>query len=302
MYQGDSITTFFESSYGKFAVQLIISSSWFSIYQKDVADIVIRVLIFALCLSSIACSSGVTFNRAQPPGQKSVYKMQNDIKTETSSLVVDRGSRASDIMVSALLETDVTSSQQGGSWTLSNKFTQVDAKVNGESKPDASGLPVDKPFSITMDADGKIVKVTGLENDKGANIEQVFSQLSPTAMLPNKPIKVGESWPFEITSGAQGGSSQTIKGVGTLKGLNGDEAVMEFDFIIQVGMAGNQQMNLNGIGQGKTTAVYDTDKARFVSHKSDVTIETIGNVIMGEKSEPVKNTFTSSTQVDLVKK
>jgi hypothetical protein len=264
---------------------------------------VIRVLTVALCLLSIACASGVTFNRVQPLGQKSVYKMQNNIKAETRSLSVDRGSKASDITVSALLETDVTSSQQDGSWTVSNKFTQVETKVNGESKPDASGLPVDKPFSITMDQDGKVLKVTGLENlDKGMDIEQVFSQLSPTAMLPNKPIKVGESWPFEITSGGEGSRTQTIKGVGTLKDLNGDEAVMEFDFIIQVAMAGNQQMNLNGTGQGKTTAVYDTDKARFISHKSDVTVETIGNVIMGEKSEAVKNTFTSSTQIDLVNK
>ncbi len=260
-----------------------------------------RVLILASCLLSISCASGVTFNRVQPPGQKSVYKMQNNIKTETRSLVVDRGSRDSDIVVSALLESNVASGRQDGNWTLSNKFTQVDTKVNGESRPDASGLPVDKPFSITLDSSGKIVKVEGLETtEKQTDIEQIFSQLSPTAMLPNRPVKVGESWPFEITSGGQGSPSQTIKGVGSLKSLKDDEAVMEFDFIIQV--AGNQQMGLSGIGQGKTTAVYDAEKARFISHKSDVTIETMGNVIMGEKSEPVKNTFTSSTKIDLVNK
>lgn len=258
-----------------------------------------RVLILALCLLPAACSSGATFNRVQPSGQKSVYIMQNNIKTDTRSLAVDRGSKTSEIIVSALLETDVTSSQQDGSWTIASKFTQVDTKVNGESKPGASGLPADKPFSITLDRDGKILKVTGLETpDKQTDIEQVFSQLSPTAMLPNRRVKVGESWPFEITSGGQGSPSQTIKGVGMLKGLNGDEAAMEFDFIIQVAAA--QQMGFSGIGQGKTTAVYDADKARFISHKSDVTIETIGNIIMGEKSEPVKNTFTSSTQIDLV--
>jgi hypothetical protein len=225
--------------------------------------------------------------------------MQNNIKTETRSLAVERGSKTSEIIVTALLETDATSSQGDGSWTLSNKFSQVDTKVNGESKPDASGLPVDKPFSITLDRDGKILKVAGLEtSEKQIDIEQVFSQLSPTAMLPNRQVKVGESWPFEITSGGQGSGSQSIKGVGTLKGLKGDEAVMEFDFIIQV--AASQHMGFSGIGQGKTSAVYDADKARFVSHKSDVTIETIGNIIMGEKSEPVKNTFTSSTEIDLV--
>ena len=235
-------------------------------------------------------------------GQKSIYKMLNSIKTETRSLVVDRGPKSSDIIVSALLETNVTSSQQDGNWTLSNKFNQVDTTVNGESKPDASGLPVDKLFSITFDRDGKILKVTGLEtpDKQQTNIEQVFSQLSPTTMLPNRPVKVGESWPFEITSGGQDSPSQTIKGVGTLKGSNGDEAAMEFEFIIQV--AANQQMGFSGIGQGKTTAVYDAEKARFISHKTDVTIETIGYIIIGERSEPVKNTFTSSTQIELVNK
>ena len=227
--------------------------------------------------------------------------MQNTIKTETRSLAVDRGAKTADIIVSAILETEVTSGQQDGSWTLSNRFTQVDTKVNDESKPDASGLPVDKPFSITLDRDGKILKVTGLEtSDKQMDIEQVFSQLSPTAMLPNRSVKVGESWPFEITTGGQGSGSQTIKGVGTLKSSKGDEAVMEFDFIIQV--ATDQPMRFGGIGQGKTTAVYDADKARFISQRSDVTIENIGNIILGEKSEPVKNTFTSTTQIDLVNK
>jgi hypothetical protein len=126
--------------------------------------------------------------------------MQNSMKAETASLVVDRGTKTSDVTVSAVLQTDVTSSQEG-SWTLSNRFTEVEAKVNGEDRPDASGLPVDK---------------------------------------------------------------------------------------------------LTGTGTGKTSAVYDTEKARFISNKSNVVMETTGKVIMGEKSEPVKNTFTSFTQIELV--
>jgi len=219
------------------------------------------------------------------------------------SLVIDRGTKTSEVNMSAVLETDVTDSQPDGNWTLTNKITQVETKVNGEDKPDAGGLLADKPFSIVYDQEGKVVKITGIESsDQGANIEKMFSQLSPTAMLPNKHVKVGESWPFEITSSEEGMSTQTLKGVGTLVALKGDEAVMDFDFIIQLSMKDNQGLNVSGTGKGKTTAVYDTDKARFISNKSDVTIETTGKVSLGEKSEPIKNTLTTSMQIDLVKK
>ncbi|HEX5734795.1 MAG TPA: hypothetical protein VF131_18325 [Blastocatellia bacterium] len=262
-----------------------------------------RALTLALCLSTYACSSGVTFNRVQPLGQKSVYKMQNNVKSEVMSLVIDRGTRSSEINMSAVLMTDVIDSQPNGNWTLANTISQVETKVNGENKPDVGGLLVDKPFSIIYDQEGKVVKVTGTESiGQGMNIEKIFSQLSPTAMLPNKQVKVGESWPFEITSREQGASTQTLKGVGTLLALNGDDAVMEFDFIVQISVEGDESMNLSGNGKGKTTAVYDTDKARFISNKSDVTIETTGKVTMGEKSEPIKNTLTTSMQIDLVNK
>ena len=219
------------------------------------------------------------------------------------SLVIDRGTRTSEIDMSAVLETDVTDSQPNGNWTLTNKITQVQTRVNGEEKPDAGGLIADKPFSIIYDQEGKVVKVTGTEGiGQGMNIEKIFSQLSPTAMLPNRYVKVGDSWPFEITSKEQGASTQTLKGVGTLLAINGDEAVMEFDFIVQISVEGDQSMTLSGNGKGKTTAVYDTEKARFISNKSDVTIETTGKVTMGEKSEPIKNTLTTSMQIDLVNK
>ncbi|HJQ71157.1 MAG TPA: hypothetical protein VKA70_19430 [Blastocatellia bacterium] len=262
-----------------------------------------RVLILTLCLAAFGCASGVTFNRAQPRGQKSVYKMQNNMKAEIMSLVVDRGTRTSEINMSAILETDVTDAQPNGDWTLTNKITQVEAKVNGEQNPAAAGLIADKPFSIVYDQDGKVVKITGIEEiAQGSNVERIFSQLSPTAMLPNKYVKVGDTWPFEVTSKDEGASTQTLKGVGTLVSLKGDEAAMEFDFIIQVNVEGNQGLNVSGNGKGKTTAVYDTEKARFISNKTDVSIETTGRVTMGEKSEPIKNTLTTSMQIDLVNK
>jgi hypothetical protein len=260
-----------------------------------------RALPFALCLAMLACASGVTFNRVQPLGQKSVYKMQNTMKSEASSLSIDRGSRTSEVNMSAVLETDVTSSQPDGSWTITNKISQVETKVNGKDEPEASRLLSDKPFSFTMDQDGKIVKVTGAEDlTQGINIEQMFSQLSPTSMLPNKPVKVGDSWPFEINSSDPGGNAQTMTGVGTLRALNGDEATLDFDFIIRITMAAAPQMNLSGNGKGQTTAIYDTDKARFISNKSDVSIETTGKVSFGEKSEAIKNSLSTSMQIELV--
>jgi hypothetical protein len=260
-----------------------------------------RALAFALCLAMLACASGVTFNRVQPLGQKSVYKMQNNMKSEASSLSIDRGSRTSEVNMSAVLETDVTSSQPDGNWTITNKISQVETKVNGKDEPEASRLLSDKPFSFTMDQEGKIVKVTGAENlTQGINIEQMFSQLSPTSMLPNKPVKVGDSWPFEITSTDPSGNAQTMTGIGTLRALNGDEATLDFDFIIRLTMTADPQMNLSGNGKGKTTAVYDTDKARFISNKSDVSIETTGKVSFGEKSEAIKNSLSTSMQIELV--
>jgi hypothetical protein len=251
----------------------------------------------------VGCASGVTFNRVQPLGQKSVYKMQNNMKSDASSLSIDRGSRTSEVLMSAILETDVTSNQPDGSWTITNKISQVETKVDGKDQPEASRLLSDKPFSFTMDQAGKILKVAGAENlVQGMNIEQMFSQISPSAMLPNKPVNVGDSWPFEIAATDQGGNVQTMTGVGTLRALNGDEATMDFDFIVQITMNVDQQMSFSGNGKGKTTAVYDTEKARFISNKSDVTIETTGKVSFGEKSEAIKNSLSTSMQIELVNK
>jgi hypothetical protein len=256
-------------------------------------------LLFLLSLATLACASGVTINRVQPLGQKSVYKMRNNMKSEAMSLSVDRGTRSSEMNMSAVLESEVTATHPDGTWTVTNKITQVEMKVDGKDEPGANALLTDKVFAVTMDRDGKVVKVTG-DLLQGMAVEHMFSQLSPTTMLPDKNIKAGESWPFEITTTLQGNLKQTMKGAGRCIAVSGDEATMEFDYIIQLSKEGDQNLNFTGTGNGKTTVVYDPDKARFISNKSDVTLETAGRLNLGDKSEAVKNTLSTSLQVELV--
>ena len=104
------------------------------------------------------------------------------------------------------------------------------------------------------------------------DLSQLMGQLSPTMQLPSQPVRVGDSWPFEIVTpiASQGMKfNQVLKGTGTLKEVTGGQALIEFDYTIDMAMTdpGESRMTMTGRGKGKATARYEIEKARFAMNR-----------------------------------
>jgi hypothetical protein len=261
-------------------------------------------LIASFLMSLLSCGASVqeiTFKRAQPLGQKSSYAMKNTVRTRPSP-----ESAAMDLTMDAKIETEVTSAQANGNWTLTTRLASVDLKVNGESQP-AEQVPLaGKSFSLVMDRDGKVVETAGTEELlPGLDLKQMATQMNPAAMLPTTSVRVGDSWPIDTSNDIQMAGStmhQTIKGAGTLKSLNAGQAHVDFDLDFAMSMAGSATMSLSGSGKGKASMTYDIEKARAISNKSDITMEVAAEIRSGSKSHHSKSSMSTSVQIDLIEK
>lgn len=209
-----------------------------------------------------------------------------------------------ELAMDATFETDVTASRPNGDWTLTTKFTAIKMKVNGRSQPGAAPPLAGKSFSVTMDKDGKVIDVLGVDKIlPGIDLNQIASQMNPTAMFPSHAVRVGESWPFEITTDIKlefGVMRQTINGKGTLQSVSGSRAIMDFEMTLASSMSGNESMTLTGAGKGKGSLTYDIEKARAISNKTDLTMETSGEVRAAGQTQTTRSSVSTSVQLNLI--
>ena len=254
-----------------------------------------------LMLLSCGSMQEITFKRAQPLGQKSAYKMKNIVRTQPSP-----ESAAMDLTMDAKIETEVTSAQPNGNWTLSTRIVSIDVEVNGESEPPEQAPLAGKSFSVVMDRDGKVVETAGTEDlVPGMDLTQIATQVNPAAMLPARPVRVGESWAIDTSNDIQmttGLVHQTITGTGTLRSVNAGKALVDFDLDFVMSMAGAPKMSLSGSGKGKASMTYDLDKARAISNKNDITMEVVAEIRAGSQNHHTKSSISTSAQIDLIDK
>jgi hypothetical protein len=146
-----------------------------------------------------------------------------------------------------------------------------------------------------MDRSGQIVKTIQSDIAGGINLDQVFSQMNVSAMLPKKPVRVGDSWPFEIRQEVPdptgSASSQIISGTGRLNGVSNNQAQIEYQFSVRI--AGTME----GSGPGSGTISYDLGRARVVSSRSD--LEVSGEMRLPNANRPIKSTTKVSTDMRL---
>jgi hypothetical protein len=273
-----------------------------------------KILIALLCLLAVSCArsspdrDGITFNVVQPLGQKSVYAVKNDLVMETAAPEMAGGPDTAEGVLTAVMETEVTARKPDGTWTLSNKFANIEMKIDGETHEETSRRLEGKSFAVMLDKQGNIVGVVGVEAlVPGMDFKQMLTQMTPSMMLPQKPIKVGESWPIELSNPAEiagATANQTLKGTGTLKEVNGPLALMDFVYKVEMSVSGEgaQQAMFSGEGEGKSTVSYDLEKARFTSNTTQMTMRTVGQFRSAGAIQEIKNTLKSSLQVDLVNK
>jgi hypothetical protein len=270
-----------------------------------------RVLVLAICFFMIACSSApveVTLKLVQPVGQKSVYSMKNQLRVEAGPISSPQPQSVQLMTMDASFETEATSNEPNGNWTLVNKYNSVNLQINGIPEQSVAETMVGKTFTVTLGKDGKVLDVKGTEAlGPGMDPRQMMTQMNPTMMLPGKPVRTGDTWPFELSlpMDMQGTTiNQTIKGTGTLKQIEDGGAMMDFEYSIQMSSndSGPSQMKLTGNGKGKVSAVYDIEKARFIANKNEMTLQAFGDVNMGERVEKHKSTIMSTVQIELINK
>ena len=260
--------------------------------------------IASLVMTLLSCGAGVqeiTFKRAQPLGQKSTYSMKNTVRSQPSPELAPI-----ELLADATIETEVTSAQPNGNWTLTTRYTSIDLKIDGKSQPDQAAPLAGKSFSVVMDREGKVLDVTGSDAPMaGLDLKQLASQMNPEAMLPASRVRIGETWPINTSSDiemAGGAMHQIIKGTGTLRSANAGQAIVDFDLDFALSMAGAPGMNLNGSGKGKSSMTYDLDKARAISNKSDSTIEMTAEFKSGSQTQQTRSKVSISYQIDLIDK
>lgn len=270
-----------------------------------------KISLLAVCLFALSCGGyqgEVTFKIAQPLGQKSVYAITNNLNMEIESPQLPGGSQKAVALLKATLETEVTANQPDGRWTLESRFGSVEMQVDGQTINDAKSLLENRTFSISMGKDGKVLDVSGVENlMPGMDLKQMMGQMNPAMMLPGKPVKVGESWPIEISSPLQVQGAifqQKLTGTGTLKDVDDGQALIEITYKMEMSLieAGDEGMNMTGTGTGKSSLAYDLETARFTSNKTETTIESIGREAGANRPPTSRSVIKSSMEVSLVNK
>ena len=273
------------------------------------AGIIKNLSLMAIGLFMFSCTMGsrepITFKLDQPLGQKSKYAIKNDIKMELVSEHLPGNSQKMAAALDAILETEVTAGLPDGNWTLENRFTRIEMAVDGESIEEAKRLLENRPFTVTMDKTGKVLDVSGIDKMlPGMDIKQMMSQMNPASMLPSKAVAVGESWPIEISAPVemQGTSfQQKLKGTGTLKEVNNGLALIDITYDLEMSLTerGDESRSMTGKGKSKSSLMFDMQRARFISNKTDLTMEVTGRERSGSRDEVSRSLLISSMQVDL---
>ncbi|HET9532815.1 MAG TPA: DUF6263 family protein [Blastocatellia bacterium] len=271
-----------------------------------------RVLALMLLAFVASCSTGsseeVNFKLSQPLGQKSAYTMKNRLKVDSTDPTSNSVLGSQQMELDAAFDTEVTASEPDGQWTLQSRFNSIDLKVNGERQDAMAGGIAGKTFTVTMDKDGKVIDVKGSENlPPGMDVREMMKQMNPTNLLPDRSVRVGESWPVEVVTPMQlqGATlNQTLKGTGTLTEVTDGQAIIDLDYTIQMSMLdqGPSGVTMSGNGKGKSRMAYDLERARFTMNKNDLTLESTGEMSAGDRVHKMKSTMTSSIEVNLVNK
>ena len=267
-----------------------------------------RVIILSLLISVAACKPGdsrqeVSFKLTRPLGQHSAYAMKYNIKEE--DIWADPADNSVNEEVwDALLDTEVTENRPDGGWTLLTRFTKVDVKSDGESDEETNRAWTGISFSITKDKDGRVLDVPETSDALNNDFKPRMILMDPTMMLPTGQVKVGASWPIDVTHTIQKGDApviQTLRGTGTLKEVNAGRATIEFLFTSEISMTSPEadEEADTWVGDCRATAVFDLGTARFTSNNIDMNIETPGEA-WGDNPDLIKIIITSSMRFDIL--
>lgn len=211
-----------------------------------------------------------------------------------------------EVSLEATVEMEVTSTDPNGNWTLTGRFRDVDLMLDGQSQPAMAGRFAEQNFTVTYGADGKVINITGLDQvEGGMDMKQMASQINPMSIFPDRAVNVGDSWPVSSTesSDVEGDTlTETTKGTGTLREIKDGLATIDYDLDKQMtaSSASGQDVGMSGGGKVKTTVIFDLEKSRITSSRSDLRVEARMQTRMGPQAETRRSVFTNQMHLELV--
>jgi len=163
-------------------------------------------------------------------------------------------------------------------------------KMSSEDQtPESQGFRdmVNKPFSMTVSPEGKVVSIDGWENiDKsGAMKSDDLKQSMETSLniFPNKAVKVGDTWKKDAAMSMQM-FKMNISSTYTLTEVKGNVATISMDSEIKMGQDNSAQSN------GMTMDMKGTQKG-----KMDVELST-GMTLSGNITQDIKGEMQAQGQ------
>lgn len=142
-------------------------------------------------------------------------------------------------------------------------------KMSSEDQtPEAQGFRdmVNKPFSMTVSPEGKVVSIDGWESieKSGAMKSEDLKQSMETSLniFPDKAVKVGDTWKKDAAMSMQM-FKMNISSTYTLTEVKGNIATITMDSEIKMGQDNNTQTNgmtmeMNGTQKGKMDVELNT--------------------------------------------
>ncbi|MCW3055530.1 MAG: hypothetical protein JWN14_4700 [Chthonomonadales bacterium] len=231
-----------------------------------------------------------TFKRVYKTGEADRYRMTTKINAEIP------GAGPVDVTTSMIMKDSTKEAKEDGSLTSIAEFENATVNFNGMEIDITGMMP---KLITTRDKNGKSeVKMEGgneqLTSQIGDQIKQ-FNMSAAAAMLPAKPVKVGDSW--EIAPDAAGPKDQKVAGkvtlvsVETIKG----KKVAKLKTVSDVTGGGDTKIHT----EATTLIDVETGKAINTTTKTDgnangspvnieMTMKLIGPEDKDEAKEPVK--------------
>jgi hypothetical protein len=256
----------------------------------------------------------IAFKLIPERGLQRIYWIKHIVTIETKSSDPDRDTYLRDhyketVEVNARLETKVLSSQANGDWKLSFHITALNFNQDGKRIENNNPSLQEASFTVTMNKDGELLNIP--ENQQaGLTQRDLYSfqnplLLLPWMLLPRKPVGIGENWSNEFASAIPDPMYSlrpeiNLKGSGILKAVTDNKANIELTFTSELKMASHKPQPNIWLGKGAMSAVYDLDRAQFITNKIEITRETIG-FAFSDNEKDIKSIFTESLQVNLIK-
>jgi hypothetical protein len=205
------------------------------------------------------------------------------------------------------LETQVTEARADGNWKQSHKLTLerlrfqdrdktfTDEKLEGHENMNYS-------FAAVYGRDGSLID---LPNEAGS-LMWIFGQVNPvlllpTALLPKQAVRVGESWPIEMSrsvpdEGHTEPWSDRLNGTGVVKEIRDGQAIIEFEYTVD-----SQRFGKPATTQKvKSNVAFDLQKGQFISNHMEIVCETLGWAFSDNETD-IKSIFNSLVNVERTK-